>query len=212
MMVKSEQTSCHCAELLVHKLATQHTKQQASQMSDIDEGSSSDSDSSVASSVSNQCSQTPAISEDIVSQTHIQSIAKDSAPVGLVPEFSTPTASSKKKVVRRTNLQIQADNAAKSSEKVVKISKVSKKQKSKLDTLVQSEDTAKITDKVDPISKACTTQEKDSRIETSVTVTHVTVGSDRFPLQAAKTVWTTAETLDLIKVRWNSPPSSRDTA
>lgn len=98
MMVKSEQTSCHCAELLVHKLATQHTKQQASQMSDIDEGSSSDSDSSVASSVSNQCSQTPAISEDIVSQTHIQSIAKDSAPVGLVAEFSTPTASSKKKL------------------------------------------------------------------------------------------------------------------
>ena len=176
-------------------------------MSDFDEGSSSDSDSSVASSVSNQCSQTPAVSEGIVSQIHIQSIAKDSAPVGLVGEFSTPTASAKKKVVRRTNLQIQADNAAKSSEKVVKTSKLSKKQarESKLDPLIQTE-------KADPISTASTTQEKDSKIESSATVTHVAVNGVSFPLQAAKTVWTTAETLDLIKVLYNSPPSKRDTA
>lgn len=97
-------------------------------MSDIDDGSSSDSGSSVASSKSTKSSRTPVSSGKIDTVVVSNATASDkSAAVGLVDDFSTPTASSKKKVVRRTNLQIQADNAAKASEKVVKISKSSKK-------------------------------------------------------------------------------------
>ena len=97
-------------------------------MSDIDDGSSSDSGSSVASSKSTKSSRTPVSSGKIDTVVASNATASDkSAAVGLVDDFSTPTASSKKKVVRRTNLQIQADNAAKASEKVVKISKSSKK-------------------------------------------------------------------------------------
>ena len=68
-------------------------------MSDIDDGSSSDSDSSVASSMSTKCLRTPANFEDedpFVSQIQIPRIAStiagsdDFAQVGLMGEFSTP--------------------------------------------------------------------------------------------------------------------------
>lgn len=187
-------------------------------MSDVDDGSSSDSDSSIASSVSTKSLRTPANFEDANSSGFQTQIPRsvfaiteidNSLHVGLVDEFTTPTASSKKKVVRRTNLQIQADNAAKSSEKVVKISKASKKlaKKSAVDHQTQSENTARIAEKADQLPKVSSKQEKDSK---SATVTHVTVGGVTFPLQAAKTVWTTVETLDLIKVLCNSPTCKYD--
>lgn len=179
-------------------------------MSDVDDGSSSDSDSSIASSVSSKSLRTPANFEDPNSSGSQTQIPIDnSLHVGLVGEFTTPTASSKKKVVRRTNLQIQADNAAKSLEKVVKISKASKKlaKKSTIDHQTQSENTARIAEKADQLQKVSSKQEKDSK---SATVTHVTVGGVTFPLQAAKTIWTTVETLDLIKVLCNSPTCKYD--
>jgi hypothetical protein len=190
-------------------------------MSEVDDGSSSDSDSSVASSVSIKSLRTPANFEDgdsSGSQTQNPrsafaiTVVDKPLHVGSVDEFTTPTASSKKKVVRRTNLQIQADNAAKSSEKVVKISKASKKlaKKSTFDHPTQSENTERVAEKADQIPRVSSKQEKDSKIESSATVTHVTVNGVIFPLQAAKTVWTTVETLDLIKVLCNSPTCKYD--
>lgn len=173
-------------------------------MSDIDDGSSSDSGSSVASSKSTKSSRTPVSSGKIDTVVASNATASDkSAAVGLVDDFSTPTASSKKKVVRRTNLQILADNAAKASEKVVKISKSSKKmaKQSKFDPEMLSENTARTTEKVST---------KQGEIEASAAVTHVTVNGVSFPLQAAKTVWTAAETVDLIKVLCISSSSKHD--
>lgn len=64
-----------------------------------------------------------------------------------------------------------------------------------------SENTVRTTEKVST---------KQGEIDASATVTHVTVNGVSFPLQAAKTVWTTAETLDLIKVLCISSSSKHD--
>ena len=83
--------------------------------------------------------------------------------------FLTPVPSAKKKVVRRTNLQIQADQALKTAAKVTKVPKSSKSE-----------------------SKS----ESDVKYAAATTVT---INGEVFPVQAAKSVWTTGETMELIR-------------
>ena len=75
----------------------------------------------------------------------------------------------KKKVVRRTNLQIQADQALKTAAKLTKVPKPSK------------------------------SESKPKSEVKSVASTSVTIIGEVFPIEAAKTVWTTGETMDLIR-------------
>lgn len=83
--------------------------------------------------------------------------------------FLSPALSAKKKFVRRTNLQIQADQALKTAAKVTKVPKS---------------------------SKAESKSESDVK---SAAATSVTINCEMFPVQAAKSVWTTGETMELIR-------------
>ena len=77
--------------------------------------------------------------------------------------------SAKKKVERRTNLQIQADQALKIAAKVTKVPKSSKSE-----------------------------SKSESDVE-STAATSVTINGEMYPVQATKSVWTTGETMELIR-------------
>ena len=137
---------------------------------------SSNSTSDSGSSISNRDTSSRIFAEPatrILAQKNVAESAASSRSTSSVTiddvSFLTPIPSVKKKVVRRTNLQIQADQALKTAAKLVKVSKSSK-----------------------PESKS------ESEVKSAAS-TSVTINGEVFPVQAAKSVWTTGETMDLIR-------------
>ena len=123
-------------------------------------------------------------SEKSISKLHIDDL--ESSVTGTIvtstalsdeTSFFTPIIAKKK--VRRTNAQIQSDTAAKTAEKLTR-SNVTESQ-------------PKITSKVKSVKS------KSAPVITSAVESTIVIGDLTFPLQTARSVWSTTEQMDLIK-------------
>ena len=113
---------------------------------------------------------------DVLESTVTSTSASSTAPSGEA-SFFTPVVTKKK--IRRTNAQIQADTAAETAEKMIRCNT----------TVTQSNVT----------SKSKSVKSKSAPVISSTTESTIVIGDTTFPLQTARSVWSTAEQIDLIK-------------
>lgn len=109
-------------------------------------------------------------------ESSISSKSIHSAGLSLEASFATPVPATAKKKIRRTNAQFQADTAANAALKLIDNDVISNK-------------------KSIPFEKSKATLKT---VPQTVTETTIAIGDVTFPLQTARTVWTTKEQLDLI--------------
>lgn len=124
----------------------------------------------------NESSSSKSLSGDLASSVSSRSI--HAVEISFESSFSTPVPGTVKKKIRRTNVQIQADAAAKAAMKLIDSGIISDK-------------------KSNPNTKSKATM-KPVPQSTKVTETTIIIGDVTFPLQTARTVWTTKEQMDLI--------------
>ena len=134
----------------------------------------SSDDSSTCFGSENESSASKSFGADTESSISSKSI--HSAGLSLEASFTTPVPATAKKKIRRTNAQIQADTAAKAALKLIDNDVISNK-------------------KSIPNAKSKATLKT---VPQTVTETTIAIGDVTFPLQTARTVWTTKEQLDLI--------------
>ena len=123
-------------------------------------------------------------SEKSISKLHIDDLESSvtgtsvtSTAISDETSFFTPIITKKK--VRRTNAQIQSDTAAETAEKLTRTN--------------ATESQPNVTTKVKSVKS------KSAPVITSAVESTIVIGDLTFPLQTARSVWSTTEQIDLIK-------------
>lgn len=124
----------------------------------------------------NESSTSKSLSADLESSLSSRSI--HSTEILFETSFTTPVPRTVKKKIRRTNVQIQADTAAKAAMKLIDDDLISDKKSNRNEKSKASLKPVLKTSKVNEIT--------------------IEIGDSSFPLQTARSVWTTKEQIDLI--------------